>query len=126
MNKLSLYLMALLYLSAGILHFVIPAFYLKIMPTWMPAQLFLIYLSGVCEILLGGALLFPHTRRMAAWGIIAMLVVFFFAIHIPQTMDYYQTHNSNLIFTLIRLPIQFVLVYWAWGFAKKEERRIRE
>ncbi len=63
-----LWLMGALYIAAGIYHFVDPAFYVKIMPPYLPWHLELVYLSGVAEILLGALVLIPATRSLAAWG----------------------------------------------------------
>ncbi len=62
---------------AGINHFVNAPFYLKIMPPVLPAPLFLIYLSGVFEIVFGIMLLIPKFSRLAAFCLIALLVAVF-------------------------------------------------
>ncbi|RYY97048.1 MAG: DoxX family protein, partial [Chitinophagaceae bacterium] len=58
-------LMALLYVAAGVNHFVHPAMYLAIMPPWLPAHAALVAISGVAEVVLGVLLLVPRTRRAA-------------------------------------------------------------
>ena len=77
MTLLSRYALALLFVLAGIWHFVHPATYLAIMPPWLPQPLALIYVSGVFEILGGLGLLPARTRRMAGWGLLALLVAVF-------------------------------------------------
>ena len=47
----SLYTMAIFYIVAGANHFFNESFYEKIMPSWLPYHLPLIYLSGVCEMI---------------------------------------------------------------------------
>ena len=113
-----LYLMAFLYMGLGLLHIIKPALYWSVMPAWLPFKLLLIYVSGTVEILLGLLLLREKTRLVAARLIIAMLIVFFFAIHIPMSIDYYQTGHKNFVLSLIRLPIQFVLIAWAWRYTQ--------
>lgn len=113
--------MSLLYVAAGIYHFVDPEFYLKLMPEFLPAHLPLVYLSGVIEILLGILLLPENTRMLSLWLIIAMLVVFFFAIHIPMTIHFYRTDHPGLLISIIRLPIQFLLIGWALVYKKKRD-----
>lgn len=81
------------------------------MPEWMPWKMALIYISGVAEILLAVFLLPKKTRRISAWLIVAMLVVYLFLIHIPQSVDYYKKGDKNLIWTLLRIPLQFVFIY---------------
>jgi len=51
MKKAGLYIMAALYVAAGINHFIHPEFYRKIMPPWLPFHDGLIFISGVFEIL---------------------------------------------------------------------------
>src|SRR3954469_23725207 len=121
MKKYSLYFMAALYATAGVLHFIVPGFYLKIMPDWMPWKILLISLSGIAELLLAVLLIYPATRKIAAWLIIAMLVVFFFVIHIPQSISYYHNHHPLLLVTLVRLPIQFLLIAWAYIYTKQKK-----
>lgn len=119
-----LYLMAGLYIGLGIVHLIRPTLYLMVMPPWLPAKIFLIYASGVVEMLAGGGLIPVKTRMLSARLIIAMLIVYFFAIHLPQAIEYYQTGNKYFVVTLIRLPMQFLLIAWAWMYAKPYPRTV--
>lgn len=114
-----LYLLVAFYLFMGAMHFVNPQQYFAMMPPWLPAHSFLISLSGIVEIALAVLLIPVKTRPIAAKLIIAMLVVFFFAIHIPESIGYFQTGNEKFMASIIRLPIQFLFIAWAWMFAKK-------
>lgn len=116
--KISLYAMALLYTGAGINHFLNPDFYLSVMPEWLPYHDLANWSSGVAEIILGVLLLPERTRRFAAWMIIAMLTVFFFLIHIPMVF-HYEVNSLMFWIAVIRIPLQVVLIRWAWKFAKR-------
>lgn len=118
MKKVFLYIMAFIYAAAGIYHFVNPAFYEMLMPAWLPNHSLLNIAGGIAEIILAIMLLFRKTRVVSAYLIIAMLVVFFIVIHIPMAMDFYITHHPGLLISVIRLPIQFVLIWWAWLYTK--------
>jgi uncharacterized membrane protein len=113
------YLLGMFFVSTGILHFVRPEFYLKIMPPYLPGHLELVYLSGAAEILLGVLVVIPKYTRTAAWGLIALLVAVFPA-------NIYLAMNPQIIPTvsptahLIRLPIQLVFIAWAWWFTRTE------
>jgi uncharacterized membrane protein len=111
-------LMALAYIAAGINHFVHPSFYIAIMPHWLPAQALLVAWSGVAEIVLGVALLFRPTRRAAAWGIIALLIAVFPA-NVQMAQDYYHSGHPQLWAALLRLPVQGLLIWWAWLYTKR-------
>ncbi len=113
MKKLSLILMSLLYISAGIYHFINPTFYLKIMPDYIPAHLIMIYLSGAIEIILGVALLIKKFQKTAGWLIILMLIAFL-PLHIKMIQDTWISLNIKFITAIVRLPLQFVLIYWAY------------
>lgn len=117
-KNILLYLLVAFYLFMGAMHFIKPEQYLEMMPTWLPAHKLLISLSGVIEIALAILLIPIKTRAIAAKVIIAMLVVFFFTIHIPQSIGYYQTGHQDFVASIIRLPIQFLFIAWAWLFAK--------
>lgn len=49
----------------GVLHFTNPDPFVRIMPPWLPAPLWLVWISGVAEIVLGALVLVPHAR--ARW-----------------------------------------------------------
>ncbi|MBL0308634.1 MAG: DoxX family protein [Bacteroidetes bacterium] len=117
MKTLSLFIMAALYVAAGVNHFWHPKFYLKIMPPWLPWHHQLVIISGVCEIALGLLLLFSSTRSVAAWGIILLLIAVFPA-NIQMMLDYWNKSNPKLWVTILRLPLQLILIWWAYTFTK--------
>ncbi|EPG73531.1 DoxX-like family protein [Leptospira fainei serovar Hurstbridge str. BUT 6] len=111
-KTISLWVMAMLYTIAGILHFIIPKFYLRIMPPWIPYHKLIIQLSGVAEILLGLGLFFPQTKSLSAWGIILLLIAVF-----PANVYHYQSRTKRdppTTLLILRLPLQLVLIYWAY------------
>ncbi len=113
---MSLYLMSFLYVVAGILHFVRPQTYLRIMPPSIPAPLTMVYLSGVAEVVLGLALLLPSFRTWAAWGIILLLIAVFPANWYMATSGKFTSIPAWILWA--RLPLQGVLIYWAYTFTK--------
>lgn len=119
-KKLLLYLLVAFYLFMGSMHFVNAQQYFSMLPPWLPAHSFLISLSGIVEIALALLLIPIKTRAIAAKLIIAMLVLFFFAIHVPESIRFYQTSNEKFITSIIRLPIQLLFIAWAWLFTKKQ------
>lgn len=106
-----LVIMAVFYMAAGVFHFVRPGLYMRMMPPWLPAHRFLVFFSGVCELVLGAALLVPALRSWAAWGIIALLVAVFPANVHMLTGGKFRLPRPLLI---LRLPLQALLIYWAW------------
>nr|WP_294894964.1 MauE/DoxX family redox-associated membrane protein [uncultured Pedobacter sp.] len=108
-------LMACIYILAGINHLVNPDFYLKIMPPYLPFPLALVYLSGLAEITSGALLIPKKTRKIGAWCIIVLLVAVFPA-NIQMSIDQFNVGGWLFYFSLIRLPFQFLFIYWAWVF----------
>ena len=104
--------MAAGYVAAGTNHFWHTAMYVSIMPPYLPMHTLLVQISGAIEILLG-LLLIPHaTRRLAAIGIVFLLIAVFPA-NVQMTIDYAREHNPYLWLTILRLPLQFVLIWIA-------------
>ena len=58
------------FVVAGLLHFLVPSAYQKIMPPYLPLHHELIYLSGATEVAGGMGLLSNHARRVAGLGLI--------------------------------------------------------
>lgn len=109
--------MILFYGGAGVNHFINPGFYVMIMPPWLPWHKELVFISGIAEILCALILLFPVSRRFGAWGIIALLIAVFPA-NIQMLLDYKKDNNPLLWIAVLRLPIQLLLIWWAYGFTK--------
>jgi uncharacterized membrane protein len=117
-KKIWLLLMILLYLGSGIYHFLNPGFYLKLMPHWLPEQELMNALGGLAEIVLAVLLIFPLTQRFAAWSVQLMLFVFLICIHIPMAMDFRGWYDWIWWISIIRLPVQFWLLRWAWWYTQ--------
>lgn len=116
-KQISKYLLAAIFILGGINHFVMTDLYLRIMPPYLPAHLLLVYLSGFLEIGFGIALLIPKTSRRAAWGIILLLIAVFPAnIYMATNTELFPDLNPLIIY--LRLPLQLVLVAWAFWFTK--------
>jgi uncharacterized membrane protein len=108
-----LYLMALLYISAGCNHFRNPRLYLKIIPPNLPNPKLLNNISGIAEIILGIGLLFPLTSKGSAWGIIALLIAVFPA-NIYMLLNEKASLGLSKTIRILRLPLQLVFIYWAY------------
>lgn len=115
------WIFGIVFIFAGLNHFINPDFYLRIMPPYLPWHIFLVQLSGIIEIVLGILLLIPKFTRLAAWGLIALLVAVFPAnIYMAMNTELFADLNPMLIY--LRLPIQFVLIMWAFWFTKENQK----
>jgi uncharacterized membrane protein len=119
-----LYVMGIGYVVAGVLHFVRPHLYVQIVPPLLPAPLVLVYLSGLAEVAVGLGLLYPPTRQAAAWATIALLVAVFPANVYMATSGVavqgtpFGTLDPTPAERWARLPLQVVLVAWAWWYTR--------
>jgi uncharacterized membrane protein len=106
-------LAAFLYVVAGVLHFVKPEAYVKIVPPYIPWHLLMVRISGVAEILGGLGLLASQTRRAAAWGLVALLIAVFPA-NLYMATDPIGAGALSIPPALRwgRLPVQILLVLW--------------
>jgi uncharacterized membrane protein len=120
-----LWLMGAFYVFAGIAHFRRPDAYLPMMPDYLPWHEQLIFLSGLAEVLCGLGLLLPPTRRLAAWGTIALLVAVFPAnIHVAlHDVPLFGARQGAGALNWVRLPFQAVLIAWAWWYTREDRPR---
>lgn len=110
--------LAIFMVGVGVLHFVQPKPFVRIVPKFLPAPLALVYISGLFEILGGVGLLITATRVWAAWGLIALYIAVF-----PANI-YMLTHNISLNpkkpiprwALWLRLPFQLLFIAWAYWF----------
>jgi uncharacterized membrane protein len=110
-----LYAMAAMYIIAGILHFVKPEAYMRIMPKYLPNHRELVYASGIAEIALGIGLCIPQLKKIAIIGVILMLVVFLM-VHFYMLRGEKEGAGIPKWILLLRIPLQFGLMYWAWWY----------
>lgn len=115
MQQVGIYVFAAMFIAAGLYHFINPKMYIKIMPAYIPWQKAMVYASGFAEILLGILLLFPSTKIFAAWGLIVLLVAVFPA-NLQMMHNYKNKHHPLTWVTAVRLPLQIVLIWWAWQY----------
>jgi uncharacterized membrane protein len=108
---------------AGIMHFVRPDFYARIMPPILPFKAALVAISGVAEMLLGAGLIVPRTQRISAWGLVALLVAVYPAnIYMAVEADHFRDIAPSNWFHIIRLPLQFVMIGLCVWFALPEHK----
>jgi uncharacterized membrane protein len=111
MAKVLTYLFGALLVAAGFNHFINPTLYNPFIPDFMP-KLAVNYASGLAEIIAGAGVFFPRFRKAATLGILALMILFL-PLH---TIDVFRAHPAIGSHTaaVIRLPVQLVLIAWAW------------
>ncbi len=112
------YVMGTIYVIAGVSHFVVPDLFAQIVPPQLPAPTALVYLSGVAEVGFGIGVLMSRTRRIAAWGLVGLLLAVFPANVYMATSGVVIQGAPAVIAEpgpgrWVRLPFQVVLIAWA-------------
>jgi uncharacterized membrane protein len=107
--------MAAIYILAGLNHFRKPQLYLKIIPPYIPFHNQVNYISGFFETILGIGLCIPSVSVFSAWGIIVLLIIVF-----PANIFMLTNENAGLglpkWMIILRLPIQIILIIWAYFY----------
>jgi uncharacterized membrane protein len=112
-------------ITIGVLHFTNPDPFVRIMPPWLPAPLWLVWISGAAEIALGALLLVPEARArwLARWGLVALYVAVFPAnLHMALTgaqLD--PDHPLPAWAAWLRLPFQALFILWALWVTRADE-----
>jgi len=111
------------FVSIGTLHFVSPAGFVAIIPRSLPYPEALNYIAGAAEILGGLGLILPATRRLAAWGLIALLVAVFPA-NINMAVNHLPLGGKPVAAWMLwaRLPLQMVMLAWVFLFTRRDPR----
>ena len=122
MNPLLVHILALIYgipfILIGIEHFKEPQKFVDIVPKYMPFALFLVYLTGIMEILVGLGIIYPDTRELTG----RLTVLFLIAIY-PANFNMWINdvpfNGTRLTMQghLVRLSVQILLIIAALGFS---------
>ena len=117
---LTIFVMGVMYVFIGIKHFTDPQYFLDIVPPQLPFKLFLVYLTGLIEVVGGAAILAPKTRKAGAYLLIFLLVSVF-----PANIYLYVSETPQSLLgisetdALIRMPFQIPLILLAYWHSKK-------
>ncbi len=132
MNRIRLilrWLLAAIYLLAGVLHIQVPQPFLGITPSWVPFPAAVVMLTGVCEIAGAIGLLTQRWRWIAA-VMLALYAVCVFPANIKHAIDGLVYHRNSLGWGYHgpRLLFQPVIVWWTlfagevtdWPFRRRQ------
>ena len=122
LRTLGLIAQSLLYIAGGINHFWHQRFYTAIMPPHYDHPLGWVKFTGIAEIAGGLGLLPPQTRRLAAWGLFAMLLVYL-DVHFYMAAHPRRFAPFPKLALWLRIPLQLPLLYWAWVYTRPQSRR---
>jgi uncharacterized membrane protein len=110
------------FVLAGVMHFVIPKVYARIVPPYIPGSAeAIVYASGVAEIAGGAGLMCRRTRRPAGWWMIATLIAIFPAnVHMALNPDDFPEVPGGRTALWARLPIQAAFIAWVLAAMRRD------
>ena len=117
---LTIYVMSIMYIFIGIRHFTDPQYFLDIIPPQLPSKLFLVYFTGLIEVVGGAAILSIKSRKAGAYLLIFLLVsvfpanIYLYVSETPQSLLGISQKDA-----LIRMPFQIPLILLAYWHSKK-------
>ena len=117
LRNLNLLGLSFFFIYFGVDHFINPDFYLSIMPPSFPMHLEAVYISGLFEILGGIGVLLSKTRKLAGWGLFALLIAVYPAnIYMALTPEAFPEIPLSALY--FRLILQFLFFYWAYSVTR--------
>jgi uncharacterized membrane protein len=113
--------LAALLAVAGTTHFVRPGVYRPLIPPALGDPDPWVLWSGVAELTCAAALVPERTRRPAALAAAALFVAVYPG-NVQQAVDAHRRRSPRAarVATLVRLPMQVPLVWWALTIARRE------
>jgi uncharacterized membrane protein len=108
--------------AIGLLHFIDPDPFVRIVPGVLPAPRLLVLVSGGFEIAGGLGLLFERTRKWASWGLIALYLAVFPA-NINMAIHQIQLEPGGTVpvwAMWMRLPFQALFIAVAWWVGRPD------
>ncbi len=114
-------ILGILFVIAGVFHFLTPEYFIKIIPPILPAPLLLVYISGAAEVLLGLLVFSGKYLTLARFGLSALLIAIFPAnLYMYLHAELFPSFSEKAL--LLRLPVQALLIFWVWIVTRIDKR----
>lgn len=112
--------LSFMFIFTAVGHFLMPVEMAKMLPSFIPLRVEIIYLTGVLEILGAIGLLIPGLERLSSMALILFLVGILPA-NIYSSLNSVAFGGNALgpAYLLVRVPFQLFLIGWAYYFGIK-------
>ena len=104
------------------MHFAVPKFYEKIVPSWIGHEKAVVQWSGVAEIASGVLVAVPKTRKLGAW-LTLLTFIGVYPANIQMAINAGKPHDFESTAVWLRLPLQFPMFAWAYKHTKQPAAR---
>ncbi|HXA41360.1 MAG TPA: hypothetical protein VNV65_00450 [Candidatus Solibacter sp.] len=119
--RTSRYFLVLIIGGSGVLHFLVPRFYQRIVPRALGHQEEIVAISGAAEIGCAALMVLPRTRRLGGWLTAALLLAVWPA-NFQQALDGKPYSRTGVLSSPAllwwRLPLQLPLIRMALRVAR--------
>lgn len=118
--------MSAMLLFTAIGHFAFNKGMAMMLPEFLPYKTGIVYITGFLEVVMAVGLLLPQYRTVTGWTLILFLLLV-----LPANLyaAVYQVDYQNATFDgpglhylWFRIPLQLLLIVWAYAFAVKQEK----
>ena len=99
----------LAFIASGIAHFLSPRLFIALIPKRVPGRPFLVYISGLLELLLAVGLWQERWRKLAAQGTLALMLLFL-PLHVMDIFREKPIAEGRKWTAVLRLIAQFGLI----------------
>lgn len=109
-----------IFFGAGTSHMLTPQLWENAVPPQLPNPKLMVYLSGVAEIIGGLLFILPRTRRLGGKYLVLLLIAVFPAnIYMAVEPKWHGKVPGGKWSLFLRLPIQFLGMWWVNELAKR-------
>ncbi|WP_447528691.1 DoxX family protein [Vreelandella sp. TE19] len=119
MPAIPIIIISLFFFLGGVAHFVLTDIFVLAMPDYLGYHRELVLISGVFELLGSIGILVSRTRRLAGWGLIALMVAVFPAnVHMALHPEQFPAIPLWLLY--LRLPLQALFIGFVWWSIRRK------
>lgn len=113
--------LAAMFLFTGVSHFVLDDGMVQMLPEFIPQRYFIIYGTGILELLFAVGLLLPNTFKLTGILVIAFLIcVFPSNVYAALNSVDFGGNVNGPMYLLFRAPLQVFLIAWTWIVAVRQ------
>jgi uncharacterized membrane protein len=111
---------SLAFVTSGVAHFLTPRIFIALIPKAVPGRPFLVYISGLVELLLAVGLWQARWRRLATQGTLGLMLLFL-PLHVVDVFREKPVAGGRRWTAVLRLIAQFGLIALANKMARSHD-----
>ena len=113
MPRIPVLVIAVFFFLFSLVHFLFADVLVELMPSYLPLHRELVILTGIIELMGSIGLLFPQSRLLSAYGLIALLIAVLPA-NINMAVNFKSFGDIPETFLFLRVPFQIAVMAFIW------------